>query len=73
MAMSTGEKVYFTKARGNNNKCVRGNGSARTNGSFSGVGTVDGCANKCVGKKAGSGFAKVQGFNYDCKAKTCQW
>jgi hypothetical protein len=64
---------YFNKFGGSNKRCVRANGTVRTNGSFSDVGTAEDCANKCVEKDPRVDLGKVLGFNYDCEAKTCQW
>jgi hypothetical protein len=72
-AWETSQVIYFKQFGGDNKRCVRGNGSARTNGSFSDVGTVEDCADKCVGREPGVGLGTVLGFNYDCEAKTCQW
>jgi hypothetical protein len=69
----TSEVIYFKQFGGNNKRCVRGNGSARTNGSFSGIGTAEDCADKCMGKEPRVSLVKFEGFNYDCKAKTCHW
>jgi hypothetical protein len=68
----TGTTYYFDKFGGNNKRCIRANGSTRTNGSFSDVGTVEDCADKCVGRK-GAAWGSILGFNYECEAKTCQW
>jgi hypothetical protein len=56
VATTTGQSYNFKKFGGEDKICVRANGSARTNGFFSDVGTAEDCADKSVRGKKTSRF-----------------
>merc|ERR1712130_235849 len=70
-AKRNGEKYKFQLER-SNAECVDGKNRVYSWGEFKNVKDFSKCANKCVKDVRSSLLSNFQGFNWDCKKKTCR-